>query len=243
MSTTYEKLSSNKVKLAFDVAPEKFEEGIKKAYAKIVKQVNIPGFRKGKAPMKVIESHYGESVFYEDAFDAIFPEIYQEAINEYHLEPVDRPDLDVQEIGRGKNLKFTVEVFVKPDVTLGVYEDGRPGVAAVKLGKSVSIFSGAWQLDQKFISKIVDKAGAHVFSESGDPVEANDAFVMLHARFPGEKTIRLPRKATVVDVFERKLVGRDIDVIAFDAALHSTHFFYFGDDADELLAKLKRDFK
>ena len=132
---------------------------------------------------------------------------------------------------------------VKPDVTLGVYEDGRPGVAAVKLGKSVSIFSGVWQLDQKFISKIVDKAGAHVFSESGDPVEANDAFVMLHARFPGEKTIRLPRKATVVDVFERKLVGRDIDVIAFDAALHSTHFFYFGDDADELLAKLKRDFK
>ena len=121
MSTTFEKLSSNKVKLTFDVAPEKFEEGIKKAYAKIVKQVNIPGFRKGKAPMKVIESHYGESVFYEDAFDAIFPEIYQEAIKEYGIEPVDRPDLDVQEIGRGKNLKFTLEVFVKPDVTLGAY--------------------------------------------------------------------------------------------------------------------------
>ena len=121
MSTTYEKLSSNKVKLTFDVAPEKFEEGIKKAYAKIVRQVNIPGFRKGKAPMKVIESHYGESVFYEDAFDAIFPEIYQEAIKEHSIEPVDRPDLDVQEIGRGKNLKFTLEVFVKPDVTLGAY--------------------------------------------------------------------------------------------------------------------------
>ena len=121
MSTTIEKLSSNKVKLTFDVAPEKFEEGIKKAYAKIVRQVNIPGFRKGKAPMKVIESHYGESVFYEDAFDAIFPEIYQEAIKEHGIEPVDRPDLDVQEIGRGKNLKFTLEVFVKPDVTLGAY--------------------------------------------------------------------------------------------------------------------------
>ena len=121
MSTTYEKLSSNKVKLGFDVAPEKFEEGIKKAYAKVAKQVNIPGFRKGKAPMKVIEAHYGESIFYEDAFDAIFPELYQEAINEHGIEPVDRPDLDVQEIGRGKNLKFTVEVFVKPDVTLGAY--------------------------------------------------------------------------------------------------------------------------
>ena len=121
MSTTYEKLSSNKVKLGFDVAPEKFEEGIKKAYAKVARQVNIPGFRKGKAPMKVIEAHYGESIFYEDAFDAIFPELYQEAINEHGIEPVDRPDLDVQEIGRGKNLKFTVEVFVKPDVTLGAY--------------------------------------------------------------------------------------------------------------------------
>ena len=79
MTTTYEKLSSNKVKLNFTVEPEKFEEGIKKAYQKVVKKINIPGFRRGKAPMKVIEAHYGESVFYEDAFDAIFPEIYQAA--------------------------------------------------------------------------------------------------------------------------------------------------------------------
>jgi len=123
MTTTFEKLSSNKVKLSFVVEPEKFEEGIKKAYLKMVKKINIPGFRKGKAPMKVIEAHYGESVFYEDAFDAIFPEIYQEALKEHNVEVVDRPELDVQEIGRGKELKFTVEVFVRPDVELGQYKN------------------------------------------------------------------------------------------------------------------------
>ena len=123
MTTTYEKLSSNKVKLNFTVEPEKFEEGIKKAYQKMVKKINIPGFRRGKAPMKVIEAHYGESVFYEDAFDAIFPELYQAALTEHNVDVVDRPELDVQQIGRGQELKFTVEVFVRPDVTLGEYKN------------------------------------------------------------------------------------------------------------------------
>ena len=123
MTSTFEKLSSNKVKLNFTVEPEKFEEGVKKAYQKMVKKINIPGFRRGKAPMKVIEAHYGESVFYEDAFDAIFPEIYQAALTEHNVDVVDRPELDVQQIGRGKELKFTVEVFVRPDVTLGEYKN------------------------------------------------------------------------------------------------------------------------
>ena len=123
MTSTFEKLSSNKVKLNFTVEPEKFEEGIKKAYQKMVKKINIPGFRRGKAPMKVIEAHYGESVFYEDAFDAIFPEIYQAALTEHNVDVVDRPELDVTQIGRGKELKFSVEVFVRPDVTLGEYKN------------------------------------------------------------------------------------------------------------------------
>lgn len=123
MTSTFEKLSSNKVKLNFTVEPEKFEEGVKKAYQKMVKKINIPGFRRGKAPMKVIEAHYGESVFYEDAFDAIFPELYQAALTEHNVDVVDRPELDVQQIGRGKELKFSVEVFVRPDVTLGEYKN------------------------------------------------------------------------------------------------------------------------
>lgn len=123
MTTTFEKLSSNKVKLGFTVEPEKFEEGLKTAYNKMKGRINIPGFRKGKAPMKVIENHYGAGVFYEDAFDAIFPEIYQAALKEHDVQVVDRPELDVQQIGRGKELKFTVEVFVRPDVELGEYKN------------------------------------------------------------------------------------------------------------------------
>ena len=123
MTTTFEKLSSNKVKLGFVVEPEKFDEGLKKAYNKMKGRIQIPGFRKGKAPMRVIEQHYGEGVFYEEAFDAIFPELYQEALKEHDVQVVDRPELDVEQIGRGKELKFTVEVFVRPDVELGDYKN------------------------------------------------------------------------------------------------------------------------
>ena len=123
MTTTFEKLSSNKVKLGFTVEPEKFDEGLQTAYRKLVKQITIPGFRRGKAPMRIIESHYGPSVFYEDAFEAIFPEIYRAALEEHGVEPVDSPELDVQQIGRGQELKFTVEVFVRPDVKLGAYKN------------------------------------------------------------------------------------------------------------------------
>ena len=122
MATTYEKLSSNKVKLGFVVESEKFDEGIRKAYIKNVKKFNIPGFRRGKAPMKIIENYYGPGVFYEDAFDIIFPDIYRAALEEHDVKPVDRPELEVEQIEKGKELKFTVEVFVRPDVELGEYK-------------------------------------------------------------------------------------------------------------------------
>lgn len=121
MATTFEKLSSNKVKLGFVVESDKFDEGIRKAYQRNVKKFNIPGFRRGKAPMKIIENYYGPGVFYEDAFDIIFPDIYRAALEEHDVKPVDRPELEVEQIEKGKELKFTVEVFVRPDVELGQY--------------------------------------------------------------------------------------------------------------------------
>ena len=121
MATTFEKLSSNKVKLGFVVDSAKFDEGIRSAYLKNVKKFNIPGFRRGKAPMKIIENYYGPGVFYEDAFDIIFPDIYRAALEEHDVKPVDRPELEVEQIEKGKDLKFTVEVFVRPDVELGQY--------------------------------------------------------------------------------------------------------------------------
>ena len=123
MATTFEKLSSNKVKLGFTVDASKFDEAIRKAYQKDVKNITIPGFRKGKAPMQVIENHYGAGVFYEDAFEILFPEVYQAALTEHGVTPVDRPELNMEQIEKGKDLIFSVEVFVTPDVELGQYKN------------------------------------------------------------------------------------------------------------------------
>ncbi len=122
MSTTYEKISSNKAKLSFVVPAEEFDAAMNKAYLKERGKITIPGFRKGKAPRVVIERMYGEAVFYDDALDILFPDAYQAAVKEHDLHPVDRPECNVDEIGAGKDLKFTVEVFVRPDVTLGQYK-------------------------------------------------------------------------------------------------------------------------
>lgn len=122
MSSTFEKLTSNKVKLSFVVSAEDFDKALATAYSKSVKRFNIPGFRRGKAPRHVIEMHYGPSVFFEDAFDELFPVVYSEAIKEHNVEPVDRPELDVTQIEKGKDLIFSVEVFVRPDVVLGDYK-------------------------------------------------------------------------------------------------------------------------
>ena len=122
MSHTYEKISSNKAKLTFVIPAEDFDAAMQKAYLKNRGRINIPGFRKGKAPRKLIETMYGEAVFYDDALEIVFPDAYDAAVKEYDLKPVDRPEVNVDEIGAGKDLKFTCEVFVRPDVELGQYK-------------------------------------------------------------------------------------------------------------------------
>ncbi len=121
--TTYEKLSSNKAKLTFTVPAEEFETAMNKAYLQNRGKINVPGFRKGKAPRFVIENMYGKFVFVEDAMDIVFPEMYEAAIKENDLKPVDRPEMtDMAEYQAGADMTFTVEVFVRPDVTLGDYK-------------------------------------------------------------------------------------------------------------------------
>ena len=122
MSHTYEKLSGNKAKLSFVIPADEFAEALQQAFLKLRKRINVPGFRRGKAPRRMIETLYGESVFYDDAFEALFPDVYRAAIKEYDLKPVDQPQIDLDEIGAGKDLKFHLEVFVRPDVTLGDYK-------------------------------------------------------------------------------------------------------------------------
>lgn len=123
MNHTVEKISSNQVKISFTVAAEQFDEAMQKAYLKVRKSVNIPGFRKGKAPRNLIEKMYGEGMFYDEAFEEIFPTVYQQAIEKDKLQPVDRPNVDISNIGAGQDLEFTVEVYVRPDVTLGEYKN------------------------------------------------------------------------------------------------------------------------
>ncbi|HWR62625.1 MAG TPA: trigger factor [Clostridia bacterium] len=122
MNSKLEKIENNVAALEISVSAEKLEEGIMKSYLKNVKKFNIPGFRKGKAPRKIIERHYGEGVFYEDAINIVCPVEYDNAVKEHNLEPVDRPDIDIVEIESGKGLVFKATVTVKPEVVLGQYK-------------------------------------------------------------------------------------------------------------------------
>ena len=133
MSTTYEKLSSNKAKLSFVFPAEEFDAAMQKAFLKNRNRLNVPGFRKGKAPRRMVETLYGEGIFYDDAVNELFPDAYEAAIEEYKLEPVDQPEFNLEEIGSGKDLKFSVEVYVQPDVTLGQYKGLEVEIAKQKL--------------------------------------------------------------------------------------------------------------
>ena len=114
--------NKNEVKLTFNIEAEKFEEAMKKVYAKTAKYFNIPGFRKGKAPMQLVERQYGSAIFYEDAFNELVPEIYDEAIKENKVEAVSKPEIDIVQMEKGKELIFTAKVETKPEVELGKYK-------------------------------------------------------------------------------------------------------------------------
>jgi len=159
MGSTFEKISSNKVKLSFVVSAEDFAAALKKAYTKTAGRFNIPGFRRGKAPMHVIEMHYGAGVFFEEAFDEIFPTVYSEAIREHNVEPVDRPELDVTQIEKGKELIFSCEVFVRPEVTLGNYKelDAQKSVSEVTEDDVAAEIERARERNSRFV-EVTDRA-------------------------------------------------------------------------------------
>ena len=122
MVTSVEKLPGNKVKIRFEADAEVFEQGLQKAYLKLRGRVQIHGFRKGKAPRRMIENMYGEAFFYDEALESLFPDAYEAAVKEHNLQVVDRPSVDVEQMEGGKPLIFTAEVFVYPEVQLGEYK-------------------------------------------------------------------------------------------------------------------------
>lgn len=114
--------NANEVKLEITIEAEKFDEAIKKVYFKSAKYFNIPGFRKGKAPMQIVEKYYGKEIFYEDAFNEVAGDALEEAVKENKLEVVSRPDIEVTQIEKGKDLVFTAIMQTKPEAKLGKYK-------------------------------------------------------------------------------------------------------------------------
>ena len=122
MSLQVEKLEKNMAKLTIETSEADFDAAIEKAYQKNKNKISLPGFRKGKAPRKMIEKMYGAEVFFEDAANIIIPDAYEAAAKESELEIVSMPKVDVVQLEAGKPFIFTAEVAVKPEVTLGDYK-------------------------------------------------------------------------------------------------------------------------
>lgn len=135
MSIKIEKTDKkDEVKLEFTIEATKFDEAMKKVYLKSAKYFNIPGFRKGKAPMQIVEKYYGDEIFYEDTFNEVVPGEYEKELKENNIEAVSRPDIDVKQIGKGQDLIFTAIVQTKPEVKLGKYK----GIEIKKVEYNVS---------------------------------------------------------------------------------------------------------
>ena len=123
MKSKFEKTkNANEIKMEITIDAGKFDEAIKRVYFKSAKYFNIPGFRKGKAPMQIVEKYYGKEIFYEDAFNEVAPEALEEAVKENNLEIVSRPDIDITQIEKGKDLVFTAVMQTKPEAKLGKYK-------------------------------------------------------------------------------------------------------------------------
>ena len=123
MSVKVEKTENkNELKLEFTIDKKVFQDGMNTVYKKNIKYFSIPGFRKGKVPMNMVEKYYGASIFYEDTFNEIVPEIYENAIKEEKLDVVSQPKIDIVQMEKGQDLIFTAIVQTKPDVKLGKYK-------------------------------------------------------------------------------------------------------------------------
>lgn len=122
MSVKWEKQEGNVGKLTFDIEQEKVKEGLDRAFVKVRKTLNVPGFRKGKVPRQIFNQRFGEEALYQDALDILLPEVYSQAIDEAGIDPVDTPQVNIESMEKGETWVLTAEVTVKPEVKLGDYK-------------------------------------------------------------------------------------------------------------------------
>ena len=219
------KKEGNKVTLKITVDNNKFEEAVNKAYNKTKGKYNIPGFRKGKAPKVVIETQYGKGVFYNDAIDMLFPEVYPEAIKELNIDPIDRPDLDIEEISKDNGLVMVVNVEVKPEFELGAYK----GIEISKVDNTVSEEDVEARLNEMVnrnarLTSVEDKA-----LENGDTAVIDFEGFKNGVAFEGGKGENynlVIGSNTFIPGFEEQLVGKkageEVEVnVTFPEAYHA----------------------
>lgn len=209
MSVQVEKLEKNMAKLTIEVSAEEFDAAIEQAYQKDKKKISLPGFRKGKAPRKMIEKMYGTGVFYEDAANIVIPKAYSEAAKECGEEIVSQPEISVTQIGAGQPFIFTAEVALKPAVTLGDYK----GVEVEKTPVEVSEEEVDKEVDKEREnnSRTIDVDDRAV--EKGDMIKLNFEGFVDGTPFEGGKAEDYSLtigSGSFIPGFEDRLIGAKI---------------------------------
>jgi len=207
MSVQVENLEKNMAKLTIEVGADKFKTAIDRVFAKQKNKISLPGFRKGKAPRKMIEKMYGAGVFYEDAANDLIPEAYEGAVKECGLEIVSQPDIEITQVEEGKPFIFTAEVAVKPEVVLGEYK----GIEVEKTGKEATDEDLQAELDkvreqQSRVVSAEDQA-----AENGNIVVIDYEGFIDGKAFEGGKGEDYPLTIgshTFIDTFEEQLIGK-----------------------------------
>ena len=207
MSLQVEKSEKNTAKLTIEVPAEKFDAAVKNAYNKNKGRFNIPGFRKVKAPFEMIKKMYGAGVFYEDAVNEVIDATYPDAAKESGLEIVSRPEISVEQIEEGKNLIYTAEVAVKPEVTLGEYKGVE--VQKVKADVTDADIEAELNIVREKNSRLITVEDRGV--ENGDQVTIDFDGYVDGKRFDGGKGEDYPLvigSHTFIDTFEEQLIGK-----------------------------------
>ncbi|MFZ2463394.1 MAG: trigger factor [Caldibacillus thermoamylovorans] len=168
MSAKWEKLEGNQGKLTVEVDAETFNKALDQAFKKVQKQLNVPGFRKGRVPRQIFEQRFGVETLYQDALDIVLPDAYSNAIDETGIEPVDQPEIDIEQIGKGQSLIFTADVTVKPEVKLGEYK----GLEVPKVNTEVT------DEDVEAELKELQKRHAELVVKEDEPAEQGDTVVI-----------------------------------------------------------------
>ncbi|RAV06338.1 trigger factor [Paenibacillus sp. YN15] len=225
MTANWEKIEKNLGVLTVEVAADRVDAALDKAFKKVVAKVSVPGFRKGKVPRGMFEKRFGVESLYQDALDILLPEAYMEAVAEAGIIPVDRPEIDIEQVGKGQELKFTAKVTVKPEVQLGEYKGIEIPAQSLEVTEE-DIENELKQLQQRHAELVVVEEGA---VENGDTVVIDFEGFLDGVPFDGGKAEKYSLEigsGSFIPGFEEQLVGlakgeeKDIDV-TFPENYHS----------------------